>query len=136
MVWDVGSGQAIHTLKGHNDEILDVCFNAAGTRIATASADGTSRVYQTDTGSNQAILAGHEGEIESHFQPHGVKGTDGELRQDGDSVGGGDGRLPAEAGGALGRDFLVRLQLRRGRHHHGQQGQHVSRLEVLRAQGC
>jgi WD40 repeat protein len=33
--------------RGHNDEILDVAFNANGTKLVTASADGTSRVYNT-----------------------------------------------------------------------------------------
>lgn len=28
------------TLLGHNDEVLDVCFNYTGQLIATASADG------------------------------------------------------------------------------------------------
>jgi len=37
-------------LRGHNDEILDVTFNSTGSRLATASADGTARVYNTMTG--------------------------------------------------------------------------------------
>ena len=28
-------------LRGHNDEILDVAFNANGSKLVTASADGT-----------------------------------------------------------------------------------------------
>lgn len=62
-VWDVASGQCVHTLRGHNDEILDVSFNATGSRLVTASADGTSRVFNTMTGACQSILIGHEGEI-------------------------------------------------------------------------
>lgn len=62
-VWDVASGQCVHTLRGHNDEILDVSFNATGSRLVTASADGTSRVFNTMNGACQAILIGHEGEI-------------------------------------------------------------------------
>ena len=57
------SGQCMHTLRGHNDEILDVSFNTTGSRLVTASADGNARVYNTGTGACQAILAGHEGEI-------------------------------------------------------------------------
>lgn len=53
----------MHTLRGHNDEILDVSFNATGSKLVTASADGTSRVFNTMTGACQAILIGHEGEI-------------------------------------------------------------------------
>jgi WD40 repeat protein len=30
-VWDMASGTCVHTLRGHNDEILDVSFNTTGT---------------------------------------------------------------------------------------------------------
>lgn len=62
-LWDVASGQCVHTLRGHNDEILDVSFNATGSKLLTASADGTCRVFNTINGACQAILIGHEGEI-------------------------------------------------------------------------
>lgn len=39
-MWDADSGQCLATLLGHNDEVLDVCFNYTGQLIATASADG------------------------------------------------------------------------------------------------
>jgi len=45
---------------GHNDEILDVSFNSTGSRLVTASADGTARVYNTMTGACVSILVGHE----------------------------------------------------------------------------
>lgn len=67
-VWDVASGRCVHTLRGHNDEILDVGFNATGSRLVTASADGTSRVFNSMTGACQAILIGHEGEISKVLQ--------------------------------------------------------------------
>eukprot|EP00501_MAST-03F_sp_TOSAG23-6_P000877 GSMAST32.ASY1.ANO1.913.1 assembled CDS len=72
-IWDVATykkyifsqyiGRCVQTLRGHNDEILDVCFNETGSKLVTASADGTSRVYNSMTGACQAILIGHEGEI-------------------------------------------------------------------------
>ena len=52
-VWDVASGQCVHTLRGHNDEILDVSFNTTGSKLVSASADGTSRVFNTNTGACQ-----------------------------------------------------------------------------------
>ncbi len=73
-MWDVQSGTCIHTLRGHNDEILDVSFNATGSKLVTASADGNSRVYNTMTGACHAILAGHEGEISKvTFNPQGSR---------------------------------------------------------------
>lgn len=38
-------------------------FNAMGTKIVTASADKTARVYSTMTGSCLAVLDGHNAEI-------------------------------------------------------------------------
>ena len=73
-VWDVASGQCVHTLRGHNDEILDVCYNSTGSKLSTASADGTSRIFNTMTGACQAILIGHEGEISKVcFNPQGTR---------------------------------------------------------------
>ena len=53
----------METLRGHVDEVLDLTFNATGTRLVTASADGTGRVYNVNTGACIGILTGHEGEI-------------------------------------------------------------------------
>jgi WD40 repeat protein len=50
----------IHTYYMHYDA---VSFNATGSRLVTASADGTSRVYNSMTGACVSILVGHEGEI-------------------------------------------------------------------------
>jgi dynein assembly factor with WDR repeat domains 1 len=98
----MASGTCVHTLRGHNDEILDVSFNTTGTphlhfvlpivsasycvlpilsstyragsKLVTASADGNSRVYNTMTGACHAILTGHEGEISKvAFNPQGSR---------------------------------------------------------------
>ena len=37
-MWNVSTGQCINTLRGHNDEILDVAFNATGSKLVTACA--------------------------------------------------------------------------------------------------
>ena len=62
-IWDVGTGKCVETLRGHVDEVLDLSFNATGTRLVTGSADGTGRVYNVNTGACIGILTGHEGEI-------------------------------------------------------------------------
>ena len=73
-VWDIGSGNAVHTLRGHTDEILDVSFNTTGSRLVTASADGNSRVFNTMTGACTSILSGHEGEVSKvTFNPQGSR---------------------------------------------------------------
>ncbi len=66
-------------MSGHEDEILDVVFNIPGTKLATASADGTSRLYDISSISSSlsapystrsskcfdkcTVLQGHDGEI-------------------------------------------------------------------------
>ncbi|KAF1436880.1 Dynein assembly factor with WDR repeat domains 1, partial [Pygoscelis papua] len=62
-LWNAMTGTHIATLTGHSDEILDVCFDYAGQRIATASADGSARVYNAETKKCIAKLEGHGGEI-------------------------------------------------------------------------
>lgn len=48
----------VHTLTGHKDEVLDVNFNAMGTKIVSASADETARMYSTMTGNCIGVLDG------------------------------------------------------------------------------
>lgn len=48
----------METLRGHVDEVLDLTFNSTGTKLVTASADGTARVYNVLTGACVAILTG------------------------------------------------------------------------------
>jgi len=44
-VWDATTGTVLHTLPGHAAGIYGVAFSPDGTRIATASSDGTARIY-------------------------------------------------------------------------------------------
>ncbi|NXY28280.1 DAW1 factor, partial [Pomatorhinus ruficollis] len=62
-LWDAATGTHIATLAAHSREVLDVCFDYAGQRIATASADGSARVYNAGTKQCIAKLEGHEDEI-------------------------------------------------------------------------
>ena len=49
--------------SGHTDEVLDVTFNFTGQLLASASADGTVRVYDTKSFECVSTLAGHESEV-------------------------------------------------------------------------
>lgn len=51
-VIQVSDGQLLLELIGHSDEIKDVEFNAAGTLIASGSADGTVRLWGIDSGTD------------------------------------------------------------------------------------
>jgi WD40 repeat protein/serine/threonine protein kinase len=61
IVWDADTGRRLVTLRGHDLEILDVAFSPDGSRIATASLDGTARLWDASTGEEQLTLAGHGG---------------------------------------------------------------------------
>jgi len=50
-------------LTGHTDEVLDVNFNAMGSKIVTASADNTARIYSSMTGACIGVLDSHTAEI-------------------------------------------------------------------------
>lgn len=58
-IWDVNTGKCVETFVGHNDEVLDIAFNSTGTRLVTASADGTARVYNVHNGQCMNILTGN-----------------------------------------------------------------------------
>jgi WD40 repeat protein len=53
------------TLHGHRDWIRDFEFRANGSLIATASDDGTARVWETATGLPLYQLLGHKGPVDS-----------------------------------------------------------------------
>jgi WD40 repeat protein len=44
-VWDATTGTELVTLSGHADSVSGVAFSPEGTRLATASFDGTAQVY-------------------------------------------------------------------------------------------
>ena len=55
-VWDVHTGKRVSSLEGHNGTVNDAAFDATGTRVATASSDGSVRVWDPTTGREQVAL--------------------------------------------------------------------------------
>lgn len=51
------------SLTGHTDVIADLEISLDGTRVLTASFDGTARVWDAVTGELQFTLAGHKGRV-------------------------------------------------------------------------
>ncbi|HEX5837996.1 MAG TPA: hypothetical protein VFY26_09195 [Anaerolineales bacterium] len=61
------------TLAGHTDIVWWTVFSPDGSRIATASADGTAKVWDADTGEELFTLRGHTGGIYCiAFSPDGT----------------------------------------------------------------
>lgn len=48
-----------HTLAGHGRAVASVKFSRRGGLLASASADGTARVWHADTGQLRHTLEGH-----------------------------------------------------------------------------
>ena len=55
-VWDPASGQALR-LEGHTDRVNDVAFNDDGSLLASASGDGTVRLWPMTTGGPATVAA-------------------------------------------------------------------------------
>ncbi|KAJ2512472.1 hypothetical protein GGI11_004722, partial [Coemansia sp. RSA 2049] len=55
-VWCTQTGYLINTFKGHHDVITDIALNVENTLLASASADGTVRVWNIRTGEPRAVL--------------------------------------------------------------------------------
>jgi RNA polymerase sigma factor (sigma-70 family) len=70
------------TLEGHKGEVWGVTFSRDGKRLATASADGTVKLWDTATGKNLLTLEGHDGAVNGvAFAPDGkTLATAGEDR--------------------------------------------------------
>jgi putative hemolysin len=47
------------TLRGHTGQVAGVCFSPDGQRLATASADGTAKVWDARTGQEVLTFRGH-----------------------------------------------------------------------------
>lgn len=52
-IWSVDPFELVLTLTGHTDDVVDAVFDPAGDRVATASLDGTVRVWDSATGELQ-----------------------------------------------------------------------------------
>jgi WD40 repeat protein len=71
-VRDVATGNEVAVLQGHDDDVADACLSPDGRSVATASRDGTARVW--DAGDDDALLPlyGGEGPLRAVlFQPDG-----------------------------------------------------------------
>ncbi|HSL46822.1 MAG TPA: BTAD domain-containing putative transcriptional regulator [Anaerolineales bacterium] len=72
-IWDFFEEEKLLTLTGHANVIDGINFSEDGSRLATASYDGTARVWDAVTGAELLRLAGHAGSLFSvAFSPDGL----------------------------------------------------------------
>jgi WD40 repeat protein len=54
-VWDAQSGELLAVLAGHEGSVESAAFSTDGTRVVTASEDGTARVWRVFS-TTQALI--------------------------------------------------------------------------------
>ncbi|MDJ0539738.1 MAG: WD40 repeat domain-containing protein, partial [Microcystis sp. M53603_WE2] len=79
-LWNVETGQKLHTLKGHDGTVYSVNFSPDGKTLVSGSDDGTIILWDVETGKEIRTLKGHDGSVYSvNFSPDGktlVSGSD------------------------------------------------------------
>lgn len=86
IVWDLATGEPIHTLVGEAGAVTAVAFDADATRIATAGFDGSVRVWDAERGI-ELVAPRIEGPVALNlaFSPDGSRliaaDEDGAVRQ-------------------------------------------------------
>ncbi len=71
-IWDVEEREILATLAGHTSSVNDVAFSPDGSRIVTASDDGTAKVWDAETETEQLDLVGHSMTVyRAAFSPGG-----------------------------------------------------------------
>jgi len=63
-VWDIPTGAEVHTLRGHNDQLLGVKFSRHDpSMIITHARDTTIRLWDAETGVCRQVLEGHSDHV-------------------------------------------------------------------------
>lgn len=71
-VWDLRSGRALRSLRGHNGAVLGVAVSPDHRTIATGSADGSAKLWDARTGLELLTLVGHTKTVYAvRFSPDG-----------------------------------------------------------------
>lgn len=59
-LWDIDTGKAIQTFRGHADAVSSISFSPDRKTVASTSKDATARLWDVDTGEQIYALTGYE----------------------------------------------------------------------------
>ncbi len=62
-VWDLATGEKLHTLRGHRSTITAIAFDSDDRLLASASQDRQIKLWDTRTGRLQRTLRGHRAAV-------------------------------------------------------------------------
>ncbi len=62
-VWELESGNSLHTLEAHEQEVTAVNISSDGSKIITGSEDKTVKLWKLETGNMLRNFTGHNGAI-------------------------------------------------------------------------
>ena len=62
-VWNAGTGDVVHLLRGHKGLVSCVAFSADGTRLASGGSDKAVRLWSVKDGTSAGQLLGHRDRV-------------------------------------------------------------------------
>ena len=63
IIWDLDASRLLHRLTGHAGKVMALASSPDGTKLASASWDGTARIWDVETGGSLAELTDHDGSV-------------------------------------------------------------------------
>jgi WD40 repeat protein len=70
-LWDAKTGRELFTLSGHTGWVMDIAISPDGNRLASASMDGTVKIWSLEPGQEVVSMAGSG--IRSAYSPNGKR---------------------------------------------------------------